>query len=71
MIKITVTFFYYSGYFLVSSRNNPCDMPLTLAVFRIFIVYPTSFRYLYTVGLLNPHMRASSDTFIFPEAKAG
>ena len=29
-----------------------------------------SFKYLYTVGLLIPHTRASSDTFIFPSRKA-
>ena len=29
-----------------------------------------NFKYLYAVGLLIPHTRASSDTFIFPSRKA-
>lgn len=29
-------------------------------------LHPIIFIYLYTVGLLNPHTLASSDTFIFP-----
>ena len=28
-----------------------------------------NFKYLYTVGLLSPHTRASSDTFILPSIK--
>ena len=33
--------------------------------------YDTIFKYLYTVGLLNPHTLASSLTFIFPAAYVG
>ena len=35
------------------------------------ISYPTIFKYLYTVGLLNPHTLASSLTFIVPVINAG
>ena len=34
-------------------------------------LYLTIFTYLYTVGLLNPHTLANSDTFIFPSINAG
>lgn len=35
------------------------------------LFYRISLKYLYTVGLLNPQILASSDTFMFPAAYDG
>lgn len=50
-------------------HNTPQD--LIYGVFLVLINQQINFRYLYTVGLLSPQIRASSLTFIFPSAKAG
>lgn len=47
------------------SYVKPCDFPSQ------GFNHSTSFRYLYTVGRLRPHIRASSDTFICCATNAG